>query len=323
MSAHRKAPAQLVGRLHIGSQDSSAFARFPFAPDEYREGEGAGSFNRKARRRSKLLSGYTDVDRSRDPRSFVRHLCYANGLPDLQVAKGLLRSLLSPQAGDCILDVGCGLGYDSQALAQIVGKLGSVVGLDSSTTMIREARRRTRRSPVPPDFRVGDAHRLDFPDGAFDSCFVASTLMHVERPAGVLAEMVRVLKPGGRIVALECDWETLVISAENPLLEKKLVALLSRSIRNASIGHQLPVLFKKLHLQEIGVGAGTLTVVDYEFADQTWRIQENMTQAVRAGALSASETRNLAKDLRAASDAGRFFGAATSFAVSGTKPSRP
>jgi hypothetical protein len=132
--------------------------------------------------------------------------------------------------------------------------------------------------------------------------------------------MVRVLKPGGRIVALECDWETLVIGAGNRLLEKTLSRLLKHAIRNPGIGHELPIHLRKLNLSEIGVGAGTLTVSDFRYADQSWRIQENMAQAVRAGVLSVGDARTLRKELELVSRAGRFFGAVTSFAVSGTKP---
>ena len=311
---------KMAEELHIGSWQDSALDQCQPRGENNRKKSERDSFKLRPRVQLGVLSGYTDVDQSANPQSFVQHLDRANTYPDLQKAKERLRDLLNPKKDDHILDVGCGLGLDSYALAEIVGKTGLVVGLDSSATMIREARRRAELSEASLEFHVGDAHALDFPDGSFDSCFVASTLMHVKDPAKVLTELARVLKPGGRLVALECDWETLVISAENRSLERKVMALLRGAIRNPGIGHQLPVLFHALRLHEIGVGAGTLTVFDYVVADQLWRIQENMTQAVRAGALTGKAARNLTKELRAVSYAGRFFAATTSFAVSGTKP---
>ena len=106
-----------------------------------------------------------------------------------------LRRLLAPLAGDeRALDVGCGTGALSYALAPLVGE---VVGLDSS-----EERLEAAREDAPPGctFVVGDAEALPFPYGDFDLVGCRGVLHHVRRPELVVAELARVTSRGGRIV---------------------------------------------------------------------------------------------------------------------------
>lgn len=271
--------------------------------------------------RSVLLSGFTDVDKSPDPSAYVRYVTLTNSEPALQSSKACLYQFLKPKAGDRILDAGCGVGFDTMALAQLVGNSGSVVGIDCSKTMIAEAKKLAGASELPVQFHVGDVHCLEFEAAVFDAAFIASTFMHLRHPFSALSEIIRTLRSGGHVVALECDWETLVLGFDNPKLEKNLVAILRQAIRNPGIGHQLPILFDKVGLRGIGVAAWTLPIFNFEFANQVWRIQETLARAVSALRMSKTEADKVLKALRKASEAGRFFGAATAFAVQGTKPS--
>ncbi|MEX5218036.1 MAG: methyltransferase domain-containing protein [Nitrospira sp.] len=238
---------------------------------------------------------------------------------EVQSSKSELHRLLRPQAGDHILDAGCGLGFDSLALARLVGDDGYVIGIDSSRTMIREAKRSASAARLPVHYHVGDLQNLSYSARSFDACFTASTFMHVSSPTNALLEIVRVLKCGGRVVALECDWETLVISIDNRKIERKVVRLLRRAIRNPGIAHQLPVVFATAGLRNLGVAAWTVTIFEYEFANQIWQIQQTLERAVKSHIITMAELNELLNALRAASNAGKLFGAATAFAVCGAK----
>jgi ubiquinone/menaquinone biosynthesis C-methylase UbiE len=108
---------------------------------------------------------------------------------------------LDPQPEDHILEIGFGPGVAVEALAQRL-TTGKVAGIDFSRTMVGAARRRNaaavRAGRV--DLRHGEAGSLPFPDAAFDKVFGIHTLYFWPRPANVLREAWRVLKPGGRIV---------------------------------------------------------------------------------------------------------------------------
>jgi demethylmenaquinone methyltransferase/2-methoxy-6-polyprenyl-1,4-benzoquinol methylase len=103
---------------------------------------------------------------------------------------------IAPQPGERILDIAAGTGTSSAAIARTGA---DVVALDFSPGMIEEGRRRH------PDleFVEGDATKLPFADGEFDAVTVSFGLRNVEEPRTALAEMFRVLKPGGRLVICE------------------------------------------------------------------------------------------------------------------------
>jgi len=91
-----------------------------------------------------------------------------------------------------ILDVGCGAGFLSNALA---GDGHAVTGLDASTESLAVAARHDRTGRVRYD--CGDALALPYGDGSFDVVCAMDFLEHVEAPAAVVAEIARVLAPGG------------------------------------------------------------------------------------------------------------------------------
>jgi ubiquinone/menaquinone biosynthesis C-methylase UbiE len=109
------------------------------------------------------------------------------------------------QPGETVLDVGCGTGTLVMAVARRVGRAGRVVGIDPGRQQIVRARAKAARSNVPVEFQSGVIEQLAFPDQTFDVVF--STLMMHHLPAPLkrqgLAEIVRVLKPGGRLVIVD------------------------------------------------------------------------------------------------------------------------
>ena len=96
-------------------------------------------------------------------------------------------------AGHRILDVGCGSG---PIAAKLRDRGATVTGLDSSAAMLELARRR-----LGPDTDLHLADPLPFPDGTFDDVLLALVLHYLQDWTGPLAELRRVLKPGGRLVA--------------------------------------------------------------------------------------------------------------------------
>jgi ubiquinone/menaquinone biosynthesis C-methylase UbiE len=279
-----------------------------------------GSFNRILDVPNGTLSGFCDVDRSQDPYSFVRYLDKANSNDQARFTKQqILTNVLHPQKGDHILDVGCGVGHDAQALAGWVGSTGRVIGVDRSTTMIDEAVRRTSSLTLPLEFEIADAYELPFRHKMFDACLVASTFIHLESPKKALAQIRRVLKPGGRLVALEPDWDMLVITMGETEISDAIVRIIRNSVHNSGIGHRLPVLFRQAGFKSITVGAGALMAADYANANNAWRIEESLRHLSHEGAAGRTHAQRLLRRLRAACRKGLFFGASTGFAVSGRK----
>jgi len=107
------------------------------------------------------------------------------------------------RAGDRALDVACGTGDIARLVAQRVGATGQLVFTDINASMLWRGRDRLLDAGVIAPAVQCDAERLPFRDAYFDCVTIAFGLRNVTRKARALAEMRRVLRPGGRLVVLE------------------------------------------------------------------------------------------------------------------------
>jgi ubiquinone/menaquinone biosynthesis C-methylase UbiE len=269
-----------------------------------------------------LGNEFTRVDRSVEREALISYLDTVSALECNRTYKGQSLALLAVQEGDHVLDVGCGTGEDVRTLAQYVGARGRVVGLDYSETMIAEARKRSAGLDLPVEYHSGDAQRLDFPDDTFDGCRVERVLIHLEDPCRALAEMVRVARPGGRVVATEPDWETLVVDAPDRAVTRAVLNFGCDSVRNGWAGRQLASHFKELGLVDIGILPVTIILTDYATANEVLRLQSAAEHAQRAGVVSPADVEQWLSHLERASRMGRFFSAITGFTASGRKRER-
>jgi SAM-dependent methyltransferase len=119
--------------------------------------------------------------------------------PDTAAEHRLALEMLRIAPGDRVLDVGCGPGNFTRDFARAAGD-GEVVGLDASRTMLEAAVR--HGGPPNLSYVRGDAHRLPFPDRAFDAVCCFAALYLIEEPMRAIDEIVRVLAPGGRVALL-------------------------------------------------------------------------------------------------------------------------
>jgi 2-polyprenyl-6-hydroxyphenyl methylase/3-demethylubiquinone-9 3-methyltransferase len=99
--------------------------------------------------------------------------------------------------GLSVLDLGCGGGFMAEALAQRGAK---VVGVDPSAPAIEAAREHARAAGLAIDYRVGTGEAIPAADQSLDCVVIVDVLEHVADPAAVLAEIHRVLKPGGLLL---------------------------------------------------------------------------------------------------------------------------
>jgi len=273
------------------------------------------------RKYGKSLGGFTDVDSTCQPQSLVEYLDRTNTNSVTKSLKQIVLGTLDPEPGDHVLEVGCGVGHMALELATIVGPAGRVTGVDSSAIMIEEAKRRARISGcLPIEFGVEDAHQLSFADDTFDGSFIVSTLIHVVNPKQVLSELLRVIKPGKRIAVQEGDWDTMVLSTGNPEVDDMVVSVLRNSIQNSGIAHQLPTLMKVLGFTDITVGAGTFMTMDFNSANEAWRIQDSVEAARETNAITMLQADTIVHTFVMAEETGGFFGAAGGFVVTGRKP---
>jgi len=135
-------------------------------------------------------------------------------------AKAMDRAAL--QAGERVLDVGCGCGPTSLELARRVGDTGSVLGIDLSSVMLDYARRQPRAAGAGyVRFEEADAQTHALPAGAFDVLFSRFGVMFFADPRAAFANLAKALRPGGRVIFV-C-WRTF---PENPWMAVPMMAAL-------------------------------------------------------------------------------------------------
>jgi SAM-dependent methyltransferase len=109
-------------------------------------------------------------------------------------------SLGALRAGDRVVDVGSGAGFDSLIAGRMVGPAGQVVGVDMTPAMLAKAERGAREARLGNvEFRLGQAEALPVEDGWADVVISNGVLNLVPDKTTALQEMARVLKPGGRL----------------------------------------------------------------------------------------------------------------------------
>lgn len=280
------------------------------------------SINVETSAESPWHDAWSHVDGTTDPRWFIEYLDTVRG-DKLKLAEsepGQFFDYLDVRAGQHVLEVGCGTGDLLSLLARLVGRDGRVVGVDKSEVMIDEARRRSSAAAVPVECMVGDANRLDFAAGSFDRCFTSAVLQHLPDPAGALAEMVRVVRPGGRVAVTEHDWETQIIASDQPASIRRLLNFFCDEIRHGQVGRQLPGLFHALGLRDVVVTPITFTSLDYTRTARSLKLATLIARAEQAGALTRGEGAALLTELERRGTTGQFFRAVTAFRVYGHKP---
>jgi ubiquinone/menaquinone biosynthesis C-methylase UbiE len=109
------------------------------------------------------------------------------------------------QPGESVLDVGCGTGTLAILAKRQGGPAGEVCGIDASPEMLDRARKKAKRAGVEVSFQNAFAQSLPYADARFDVVLSTVMLHHLPKPAraALAAEVRRVLKPGGRVLAID------------------------------------------------------------------------------------------------------------------------
>jgi ubiquinone/menaquinone biosynthesis C-methylase UbiE len=175
----------------------------------------------------------------------------------------LYSSLLSEAGllpGDRVLDLGCGSGTHFDWIAQLIGPEGTIVGLDPEEENLSLARERIAGKPYAErvELHQGEIAALPFADSEFDAVWCAGTLQYVPEPIKAIREMVRVVRPGGRVAAQDVEMHSMLLG---PMPDSLLLSLKSSLPPGATghddefvdwfVGHKLRSYFIEAGLREV------------------------------------------------------------------------
>jgi SAM-dependent methyltransferase len=256
---------------------------------------------------------FTSVDAQDDPKAWIDVLDRVRAEPAYVSYKGRVAELLRPVAGGRYLELGTGTGDDARAFEDRQGV--RVTGVDASATMVEEARRRGLRNVL-----VADAHELPFEDAAFDGAWADRVFQHLESPEAALAEMSRVVRPGGRIVVADPDYDTQVVDIEDRGLARKVLHFRTRHmLRNGDLAHRMGGIFRRAGLDDVTVEAAPIVLRDPTALDNVMGLRTWGETACERGALSPGEAAAWGRELDEAIAEGRFLYAFTIFLTAGAR----
>ena len=193
-----------------------------------------------------------------DPQRYIELVGFEGGWRDLFWNRDFLAFTASRLGFDQVsevLDVGCGAGHWGRALLPHLPAHAQLVGVDREEAFFELAREQT--DPSRTRFLAGTAEQLPFDDASFDLVTCQTLLIHVADPAVAIAEMMRVLRPGGVLLAAEPDnraGNLALLGGEPRPSNEDLLAIMELLLRSEtgkaalgegdqSIGARLPGLF--------------------------------------------------------------------------------
>jgi ubiquinone/menaquinone biosynthesis C-methylase UbiE len=220
----------------------------------------------------------------------------------------------------CVLDVGCGAGEACVELAAKVGPRGRVAGVDLSVAMAEAARRAAIAAGSSVELCVAGAYELPFPAHSFDAVRAQFVFQHVERPEAALAEMLRVTRPGGRIMVIDPDHGQLAVALDDPAHIQIFEALrhaLLHSVVNPHSGTRLRGMFVRAGLAEIEQVASAIEL-DYPIFVRAFS-EGSLASAVGRGEIRREESDAFAAMLEERHRAGTFLAIGVGYSAVGTR----
>lgn len=204
---------------------------------------------------------------------------------------------LALNAGESILDAGCGTGLLLELEAKAVGPAGRAEGVDFSDDMLDVARARCA-ALAQVKLQQGSVEKLEFESDSFDALSCTQTLLYVKRLQIALAEMYRVLKPGGRIAIVETDWSGAILTSSDQPLTRKIFDAWDKAVVNPNLPKRLKPLLSSLGFGAIRVQAIPVLNASYSEACFSAGMLDNFAStALKQKIISARESEQWLSDI--------------------------
>jgi len=228
-------------------------------------------------------------------------------LADIVKQRQKTLAALKLKTGELVLDIGCGVGFLTHEMALQVGKSGKVIGLDKNPEMISHARKRCE-GLQQAEFSKGDAGKLPVDDQTLDAVSCTQVLLYVKDVPNVLAEMQRILKPGGRLVIVETDWRGVVLNNADDSLTNKIFSAWDNSVPSPNLPVHLKPLLQKHGFTKIKVDP--IPILNTEFSPSNFShsmVKWISKNADNKGVINKAQRASWLEDLQNRGQSDSFF----------------
>ena len=238
---------------------------------------------------------------------------------DVLRRRELVRAALGARSGDRILDVGCGPGFYVTELAEVVGREGSVTGLDASADMLAVAARRAQGHDNVT-FHQADATSLPVPDASFDRAVCVQVLEYVRDVPTALSQMHRALRPGGRVLVWDVDWATVSWHAIDQQLARRVLAAWDKHLTHPSVPRTLAAQLRDAGFEDVRMEAhafATTELIPDAYGGSLVPLLEQYV--TEQGGMSQQEATAWADEQRELGGRGEFFFTVNQFCFTATR----
>jgi ubiquinone/menaquinone biosynthesis C-methylase UbiE len=262
------------------------------------------------------LNRFDQVDATGEAEKYIAFLDRVDGLPEVIARRRRSFELLAVGPGMFAAEIGCGTGTAARELAALVHPGGHVYGFDISGEFITLARARAFAASAKVEFQTADALALPLANASLDIYRAERVFMHLKRPEAALAEAFRVLRPGGRILVMDQDWDTALFEGE--LQATRLVTrAFADSMVNGMVARRMRSLLLQSGFKEVDVQAEAVVVTDG--GTYGW-VADTVGKAALASPLDPAIVEAWVADQRRRIAEGRFLYASTHFITTARRP---
>jgi SAM-dependent methyltransferase len=218
---------------------------------------------------------------------------------DIVEQRRVTLAALALRAGERVVDIGCGPGYLCEEIAEAVGRDGTVVGIDPSAAMLALAEHRA----TGVELVAGDALSLPLEDESFDAAVSTQVYEYVPDMAAALAEARRVLRPGGRLLVLDTDWDSIVWRSSDDARMERVLRAWEEHLAHPRLPRVLPELLAGAGFTVERPDVVPVVNVGYERATYSAQVLGMIAEFVsgRQG-IAAEEAEDWKTDLRGLGD---------------------
>jgi arsenite methyltransferase len=233
--------------------------------------------------------------------------------PDILRRRALVHEALDARPGERVLDAGCGPGFYVAETLERVGPEGSVVGVDASEPMLAVAARRCA-GHANVGFHQGDVTALPVADADFDRALSVQVLEYVADIPAALSELLRVLKPGGRVVIWDVDWATVSWHSEHPERMQRFLRAWDDHLVDPFLPRTLAPRMREAGFEDVELEGHAFATAD--LTDDTYA---GALLPLMAGFVGTQEAQEWAGEQRELQRRGESYFACIQFCFTGTR----